>query len=230
MTLYEAIASEAHCLIAGATGSGKSVVINGVLHAIVSQKSPEQYSLVLIDPKRVELIEWSKLPHCLAYASELSGKRSIPDVLKQVCDEMDRRYRLLQGQGLKKWQSGHIAVIVDELADIATDNRTRDSLCRIARLGRAANIHLIVASQRIAITDKLMPAEMRANIDARLCLRVSEPKDSRMVIGIKDAAFLPIYGYGIYISPKLQGARKFNIPMVSEADKNRAIHFWDSRS
>jgi S-DNA-T family DNA segregation ATPase FtsK/SpoIIIE len=135
-----------HLLIAGSTGSGKSVLINSLIYTAL-YRSPNRCRLILIDPKRVELIDYKQLPHTIAYASE---PPDIAATLVRAVDLMEQRYKRMQAVRTKKSTEADIFIIIDEFADLMTTQKrqTMPNIIRLAQLGRAANLRLILATQR----------------------------------------------------------------------------------
>lgn len=197
--LYDNFLKQPHLLIAGATGSGKSVLINDFISYILKVKTPEQARLILIDPKKVELYKYISCPHALKYASE---NKDIIKVLDLLIDEMMKRYTVLQRQNKVSWQGTHLYIFIDELADLLTTEKKAvlPKLQRLAQLGRASGIHLIMATQRP--TKDILSGQLKVNLDSRVALRVATPQDSRNIIDISGAEQLPRYGQALYKSPE----------------------------
>lgn len=210
--LYADIMRQHHTLIAGTTGAGKSVVLNGLLY-IAMCNPPEAAQLVLIDPKRVELSIYKRLPHCLTYAETpaqaLDALRTASRILDRRLDEMKRR-------GLTQYDGGGVYVIVDELADLVLNATYKcdilDLLQHIGTLGRAAGVHLIAATQ--APSRQTLPARLAVNFTAQLALRCRSAIESRQIIQQTGAELLPEHGRGIYYTPKLMRAGYVNIEMI----------------
>ena len=115
--IYDDMSKQSHLLIAGKTGSGKSIVINGIIHALLLQNVPSAAGFVLVDPKRVELIDYKNIPHCLYYASE-PGQPA--DALRYALRITENRFSVMQARHEKKYTGGNVYVIIDELADLMT--------------------------------------------------------------------------------------------------------------
>lgn len=231
-----------HLLIAGATGSGKSVCVNSVITSILMRAKPDEVKLVMIDPKKVELSMYNGAPHLLAPVVNDPKKASI--VLKKIVEEMERRYDLLSDSGTKniegynrmiqrKIDSGdlsvkklpYIVVLIDELADLmlVAAKEVEDSIMRITQMARAAGIHLIVATQRPS-TD-VITGVVKANIPSRIAFTVSSSIDSRTIldmtgaeklIGKGDMLFLPM---GEGTPTRIQGS------FVSEEEVQRVVDY-----
>lgn len=231
-----------HLLIAGATGSGKSVCVNSVITSILMRAKPDEVKLVMIDPKKVELSMYNGAPHLLAPVVNDPKKASI--VLKKIVEEMEHRYDLLSESSTKniegynrlmekKIASGdifakklpYIVVLIDELADLmlVAAKEIEDSIMRITQMARAAGIHLIVATQRPS-TD-VITGVVKANIPSRIAFTVSSSIDSRTIldmtgaeklIGKGDMLFLPM---GEGTPTRIQGA------FVSEEEVQRVVDY-----
>lgn len=147
-TPFLRLAERPHLLIAGATGSGKSVALNGIIHSLMMTQSPLRCQFVLIDPKKVELVQYACLPHCARYASD---HPDIVRALQWAVDETDHRFSIMQACGLKEYNGAHLYVVIDELADlmVSLKKETLPLLQRLAQIGRAACVHLIACSQNV---------------------------------------------------------------------------------
>ncbi|MBO4675764.1 MAG: DUF87 domain-containing protein [Elusimicrobiaceae bacterium] len=177
-----------HTLIAGVSGSGKSYVENLLIKQILEKDA----ALMLIDPKRVELIEYKDNPKVIRYAAEIDD---CVDTLYQAESIMMDRYRWMQQNGLKTFNGGPLYIIIDEVAPLARgDNKKeiRERLYQMSSLGRAARVFLIVCTQRS--TADVLPRDIVVNLDI-VCLRQRKPIDSRELIGIPDACKLPRIGF-----------------------------------
>lgn len=218
--LYMDMLNQSHLLIAGATGSGKSVLINGLIYTAL-YRSPNAVRLVLIDPKRVELCQYRKLPHALRYASEPAD---MVKALTDCVDLMERRYKAMQSREETKSDEAAVYIIIDELADLLTTNKREvlPILCRLAQLGRAANVHLIGATQRP--TKDVLSGQLKVNLDARVALRCPTPQDSRNIIDRKGAETLPRYGKGYYLTPELFTLT--DIPRIDPEELQTRVAWW----
>ena len=222
--LYEDMYSQPHLLIAGATGSGKSVVINGIIYTLLLS-GPDKAGLILIDPKRVELVQYKKTPHCLLYASE---PHEITEALQRTVNLIEDRYKRMQRQQTRKYDGSDIYVIIDELADLMTTNKkqVQPLIQRICQIGRAAKVHLIAGTQRP--TADIIAAAITVNIDARVGLRTRNAQESRNIIYQTGCEQLPRYGQGYYMTPA--GLTLYNIPMYSDQQINAIVKHWTSRA
>ncbi|PLR77694.1 cell division protein FtsK [Bacillus sp. V3-13] len=218
-----------HLLVAGATGSGKSVCINGIITSILMRAKPHEVKLMMIDPKMVELNVYNGIPHLLAPVVTDAKKAS--QALKKVVSEMERRYELFSHTGTRniegyndyvKRQNAeeeasqpllpYIVVIVDELADLmmVASSDVEDAITRLAQMARAAGIHLIIATQRPSVD--VITGVIKANIPSRIAFAVSSQTDSRTILdmggaekllGRGDMLFLPV---GASKPVRVQGA------------------------
>lgn len=219
-SIYKDMLQQPHLLIAGATGSGKSVVINALIYTAL-YSSPAGAQFVLIDPKRVELVDYKRLPHTLRYASEPG---EVVQALQYAVSITESRYKNMQRRGIKKYDGSNVYVVIDELADLMTTNKRRVQplLQRLAQIGRAANIHIIAATQ--CPLAKVIPTEIKVNFDARVALRTRSAQDSRNILGITGAERLPRFGQGYYMTP--EGTQRYYIPMYSGEELNSRVQWW----
>ncbi len=187
-----------HLLIAGATGSGKSACINSILGSLLFKATPRELRLILVDPKRVELLPYNGLPHLLAPV--VTDPRRVLSVLRWLCQEMERRYHLFAAGGVRdigrhnqKAQLGEgeflpfIVVVIDELADLmmVAPREVEDAIQRLAQMARAAGIHLILATQRPSVD--VITGVIKANIPSRIAFAVSSQVDSRTILDVPGA-------------------------------------------
>ena len=202
-----------HLLIAGSTGSGKSVCVNSIIMSLVFRSSPEDVKLLLIDPKVVELAEYNGIPHLLMPV--VTEPRKAAGALGGAVQEMERRYHLFAENNVRDIKSfnklaatdpnlekmPYIAIIIDELADLmmVVGKDVEDSICRIAQKARAAGMHLIVATQRPSVD--VITGLIKANIPSRIAFAVSSQVDSRTILdgagaekllGMGDMLFMPV--------------------------------------
>lgn len=224
-----------HLLIGGATNSGKSISLAGIIMSLILRNTPKDLRLVMIDPKRVELSLFEGLPHLMCPV--VKDVKEAPGVLRAVWREMDRRYDQFSEEGVRNidgWnakkgedeQLPYIVVIIDELADLMMQaaNEVEASICRLAQLARATGIHLIIATQRPSVD--VITGTIKANISSRIAFSVSSQIDSRTIldqsgaeklIGRGDMLFLPIDGSK---PTRIQGA------YVSEAEIESVCTHW----
>ncbi|MDQ0253653.1 S-DNA-T family DNA segregation ATPase FtsK/SpoIIIE [Evansella vedderi] len=220
-----------HLLVAGATGSGKSVCINGIIVSILMRSKPHEVKLMMIDPKMVELNVYNGVPHLLSPV--VTDPKKASQALKKVVNEMERRYELFAYSGTRNIEGynayikreneklpeedehqplPYIVVIVDELADLmmVASSDVEDSITRLAQMARAAGIHLIIATQRPSVD--VITGVIKANIPSRIAFGVSSSTDSRTILdgngaekllGRGDMLFLPV---GANKATRIQGA------------------------
>ncbi|WJY28683.1 MULTISPECIES: DNA translocase FtsK [Sporosarcina] len=231
-----------HVLIAGATGSGKSVCVNGIIISIIMRAKPHEVKMMMIDPKMVELNVYNGIPHLLAPV--VTDPRKAAQALKKVVAEMERRYELFSHTGTRniegyndhidQWNEEndekhpkmpYIVVIVDELADLmmVASNEVEDAITRLAQMARAAGIHLIIATQRPSVD--VITGIIKANIPSRIAFAVSSAVDSRTILdsggaekllGRGDMLFLPA---GASKPTRVQGA------FVSDREVESVVDF-----
>jgi len=222
------LAERPHLLIAGATGSGKSVALNGIIHSLLMTQSPFNCQFVLIDPKKVELSQYRSLPHTAQYASE---HPDIVHALQWAVDETDRRFSVMQKREIREYDGPHLYVIIDELADlmVSIKKETLPFLQRLAQIGRAARVHLIACTQNVlAVT---IPTVLKCNFSAILGLRTANKQQSRFLISESGCEMLPDpkregKGYGFL----RDGAdlEKLLIYKYPESETKFAIEWWTS--
>ena len=187
-TPFLRLAERPHLLIAGATGSGKSVALNGIITSLLMTQSPFRCRFVLIDPKKVELAQYADLPHTDQYASEH------PDIIRALrwaVDETDHRFSYMQHRNLKEYDGPHMYVVIDELADlmVSIKKETLPLMQRLAQIGRAARVHVIACSQNVlAVT---IPTVLRCNFSTILGLRTCNAQQSRFLISSTGCEMLP---------------------------------------
>lgn len=230
------LAKMPHMLIAGATGSGKSVCINTLITSILYKATPKEVRLVLIDPKVVELNNYNGIPHLLIPV--VTDPKKAATALNWAVVEMTNRYKLFAQSGVRDINSYNekqqreekdtlpkIVVIIDELADLmmVAPGQVEDSICRLAQMARAAGIHLIVATQRPSVD--VITGVIKANIPSRIAFAVSSQADSRTILdmggaekllGKGDLLFYPV---GASKPKRLQGA------FISDAEVERVVSF-----
>lgn len=177
-----------HTLLAGVSGSGKSYTEHKLIDKLITENS----ALILLDPKKVELIEYKNDPHVIRYATDTDD---CIDSLYQSESIMYDRYRDMQKKGLKTYDGDPVYIIIDEIAPLARGDNKKEVLERlyqISSLGRASKVYLIICTQRS--TADVIPRDIVVNLDV-VCLRQRKPRDSQELIGIPDAAKLPRIGF-----------------------------------
>lgn len=230
-----------HLLIAGTTGSGKSVCINAFISCLVFNNPPERLRLIMIDPKKVELVRFDGLPHLIGKV-EVEADRAV-GVLRWLTAEMDRRYELfakvgarnLNGYNRRARKQGddgeplpYIAVFIDELADLmhTYPGDVERTLCRLAQMARATGIHLVVATQRPS-TD-VITGLIKANFPARLSFAVASGMDSRVILDTVGAEHLLGKGDMLYLSPDASGPARIQGVFVSDKEVEQLVSYWQS--
>lgn len=218
--LYLDMLKQPHLLIAGATGSGKSVAVNGLIYTAL-YNAPNEKQLILIDPKRVELAQYKRLQHCIKYASE---PKDMINALKLAMDITEQRYKRMQKRGLRKSTEADIYVIIDELADLMTTNKKeiQPLIQRLCQIGRAAGVHVIACTQ--CPLSSVIPTPIKVNFDARLGLRTRSAQDSRNIMGFAGCETLPRYGQGYYMSPDINS--KVIVPYYDDETLQERIKYW----
>lgn len=217
---YDNLLQEVHLLIAGATGSGKSVVVNGMLYTALLNPVSD-YNFILIDPKRVELAQYKDVPQTICYTSEPD---TMVNALKLAMDICEKRYKKMQKQGIRKYQGTKILVVIDELADLLTTNRKQvfPLIQRLCQIGRAASIMVIACTQ--SPIARIIPTELKVNFDSRIALRTSCKQDSRNIIGVPGCENLPIYGQCFY--KRSIGITRWKVPFYSDSDIQELVDMW----
>ena len=228
------LAKMPHLLVAGATGSGKSVCLNGIIASLLVSATPDQVQLVMIDPKRVELTVYNGIPHLKS--DVITDPRLAAGALFEMTKEMDARYERFAKAGVRKieeWNQAnpddrlpYIVIVIDELADLMmiAPGKVETLICRLAQLARATGIHLVVATQRPSVD--VITGIIKANIPSRIAFAVSSQIDSRTILDMGGAERLLGRGDMLYLpidAPKpirAQGA------LIHGAEVNRLVAFW----
>lgn len=222
--LYVDMLDQPHLLIAGTTGSGKSVIINSLIYTALFNppgRAAGGVQFILIDPKRVELSIYRYLPHTIVYAADPPERLY---ALQYALSITESRFRQMQVDQIRKYQGGHVYVIIDEYADLMTTQKrdTMPIVQRLAQIGRAARVHVILATQ--TPISRILPTEIKCNFDSRVGLRTRSTQDSRNIIGRPGLETLPRQGYGVYMTP--DGDSTIKIPMISDADIIARVNHW----
>ncbi len=229
-----------HLLIAGTTGSGKSVCIAAITACLVMNNTPADLRLVMIDPKMVELVRFNGLPHM--YGKVETDIQRILGVLRWVVLEMDKRYKLLEQMHARNIDSFNrkarrhksieplprIVVLLDELADLmmTAPDQTEPMLIRLAQLARATGIHLVVATQRPS-TD-VVTGLIKANFPARISFAVASSVDSRVILDTGGAESLLGHGDMLFMPPEVAAPVRVQGVMVSDAEIDKLILYWQT--
>ena len=231
------LAAMPHLLIAGTTGSGKSVCINAIIACLLLQNTPHDLRLVMVDPKRVELTTYNGIPHLLApVVVEL--ERVVP-ALRWISREMDERYRRFSKEGVRNLADYNdrmrlagqrtlpwLVVVVDELADLMmlAPDETERALTRLAQLARATGIHLVIATQRPSVD--VVTGLIKANFPARIAFAVASSVDSRVILDQPGAERLLGRGDMLFQSPDAASPVRMQGAFVSEAELVQLIAYW----
>jgi S-DNA-T family DNA segregation ATPase FtsK/SpoIIIE len=222
-----------HLLIAGATGSGKSVVVHAILTSLLYKNSPATLRLIMIDPKRVELSIYEGIPHLISPVVT-ENKKAI-GVFRWALAEMDRRYDILLKAGnrdIKSYNAGHkdeplpfVLIVVDELADLMSTfgKEVEGSIVRLAQMARATGIHLILATQRPSV--EVITGLIKANIPARIALQVASQIDSRTILDAGGAEKLLGGGDLLFTSAEFSQPRRIQGSYITEAEINKVAGF-----
>lgn len=217
----ERLLTAPHVLIAGQTGSGKSTALDTIIYSM-SGRRPKEMTAFVIDLKRVSVAQWKPIPHIRRYVTEPGECIS---ALESVCVKMDDRYRQMEMLGIREWQGSDLYLIVDECADLLdTVKGSYDYLKKIARLGRAAHIHLILCTQ--SPSRKVIPSDLTLNITHKVGLRCDSAIESRQVINAKGCEDLPMYGYGLLRCPQEREPVLCEIHKIDDREINRVVEYW----
>lgn len=222
-----------HVLIAGQTGSGKSVCINSWIATLLFRASPDELRLIMVDPKRVELTPYSGIPHLLTPV--IVEPEKVISALKWAVSEMERRYKIFTEVGAKNIEgfnntSGiqslpYIVIFIDELADIMlfSPAEVEDNICRLAQMARATGIHLVLATQRPSVN--IITGLIKANIPTRLAFAVASMMDSRVILDSPGAEKLLGRGDMLYIPPEQAKPSRVQGCFVSDKEITRLVDF-----
>jgi S-DNA-T family DNA segregation ATPase FtsK/SpoIIIE len=227
------IAKMPHVLIAGQTGSGKSVCINAFLASLLFRASPNDIKLILVDPKRVELTGYNGIPHLLSPV--IVEPEKVISALRWVMAEMDRRYKLFAEAGARNVDtynemSGfqalpYIVIVIDELADIMLFSpvEVEDAITRIAQMSRATGIHMVLATQRPSVD--VITGLIKANIPSRIAFAVASQIDSRVILDTQGAEKLLGKGDMLYLPPEQAKPLRIQGAFVNDKEINALVSF-----
>lgn len=223
--IYEELLNQTHLLIAGATGAGKSTVVNGMIHAALFH-SPAMVRFILIDPKGTELDEYKRLPHTLAYADSLNDCVSTLNFAMEI---VRQRMKDMKHKKQRTYEGSNIYIIIDELMILMTRVK-REALPvmqDILSLARCAKVHLIACTQSPIAA--VIPTQLKCNFDSRLALRTVSAQDSRNIIGIKGCETFPNpvidhKALGYYRHGAMMDIHE--LPMISDSERQRLITHW----
>jgi hypothetical protein len=232
-----------HLLIAGATGAGKSVMINAIIASILMQATPDDVRLLMVDPKMVELNMYNGIPHLLAPVV-IDVEKIVP-LLKNALNEMEKRYRLFSQLGVRNLDSYRklraeriskgdsslqilpaIVIIIDELADLmmAAPEEVEGMICRLAQLARATGIHLVIATQRPSVD--VITGLIKANIPTRISFMVSSAVDSRTIIDMGGAERLLGRGDMLYLPADAGRPERIQGAFLADEEAERLVNYW----
>lgn len=251
MSYFGDLAKAPHLLIAGATGSGKSVTIHTIITSLLYRNSPDNLKFIMIDPKRVELTLYNKIPHLLTPVITDAKKTIL--ALKWAAKEMDRRYDVLQAEGLQNISSYHknvvdpamkkmlkdkssgeevtletmpyIVIVIDELADImqAYPRELESAIVRLAQMSRAVGIHLILSTQRPSVN--VITGLIKANVPSRVALQVASQIDSRTILDMSGAEKLLGAGDMLYLSGEMSQPQRIQSAYISEGETKSVVKY-----
>ncbi len=235
------LAKMPHALVAGTTGSGKSVTIHSIITSLLYRNGPEDLKLILVDPKRVELTLYNKIPHLLTPVITDAKKTIL--ALKWAAKEMDRRYDILEAESVRDIESYHsniyakakksdeaekmpyIVIVIDELADImqAYPRELESSIVRLAQMSRAVGIHLILSTQRPSVN--VITGLIKANVPTRIALQVSSQVDSRTILDQGGAEKLLGAGDMLYASAEMSQPERLQSAFISEEEVKKVVSY-----
>ena len=234
-TVVVDLAKMPHLLVAGATGSGKSVFINTVVSSLIMERSPAEVRLLLVDPKRVELTPYNGIPHLLTPVVVETDQ--VIGLLKGLIHEMFSRYKRMEEIGVRNIDGynrkmpdkiPYIVVAVDELADLMMTAAfdVEQSICRLAQLGRATGIHLVVATQRPSVD--VVTGLIKANFPSRVSFGVTSQIDSRTILDTVGAEKLLGRGDMLYQAQDASRPERIQGVFISDAEIERVVNFWQT--
>jgi DNA segregation ATPase FtsK/SpoIIIE, S-DNA-T family len=242
------LASMPHVLIAGSTGSGKSVAINAMIMSVLFKSTPEQVRMILVDPKRVELGMYEGIPHL--FTPIITEAKLAANALRNAVREMERRLKLLAANHVrnidqfnKLFENGseylfddvdqeplpYIIIIIDELADLMMLDRANveESITRLAQMARAVGIHLVLATQRPSVD--VITGLIKANVPTRMSFRLATKVDSRTIIDSNGAESLLGKGDMLYLPPGTSRVQRVHAPFVTEKEISAVTAFWKAQ-
>lgn len=213
MNVTNTILNDTHILIAGTTGSGKSVLLNNIIIGLLKSKNPD---FIFIDIKMVELQEYKYIKNCIQYAD---NNNTIIQAIKKSVGIIEKRFKYMQKNHLKKYNGNDIYIIIDEMADLLTYSDLKKviypDLCRILQIGRAAGVHVIACTQD---PTKSLLGRIKINFTGIIGLRTATKNESKNIINTSGLEILPEYGTAIYLKNGYKNPFTFNL--VNETEKN----------
>lgn len=242
-----------HLLIAGSTGSGKSVLLNCLIMSVLFKSTPEEVRMILVDPKRLELGLYEDIPHLLTPV--ITDARKAANALRNAVLEMERRFRVLSDHGVRNIEQYHrqfaqhgdqdgallgeeegpeplpyVLIVIDELADlmIVEGHNVEQSVMRLAQMARAVGMHLVLATQRPSVD--VITGLIKANFPARISFRVATRVDSRTILDVMGAEHLLGRGDMLFLPPGSSRLTRVHGPLVTEAEINRVVEFWKAQA
>ncbi|WKZ27064.1 MAG: DNA translocase FtsK [Candidatus Paceibacterota bacterium] len=236
LSVYGSLERMPHLLVAGATGTGKSVMVNGILLSLLYKHSPETLKLILVDPKRVELSIYNDIPHLITPV--ITDTKKVMGALKWAVSEMDRRYDQLSKVGSRDLFSYNtkmvaegkdimpfIVIVIDEMADLMASfgRDVEAAIVRLAQMSRAVGIHLILSTQRPSV--EVITGLIKANITSRIALQVASQIDSRTIIDMAGAEKLLGRGDLLFMSGDAAKLRRVQAPLVTEKEVHDVVAF-----
>lgn len=229
------LAQMPHLLIAGTTGAGKSVCVNGIIACLLLQNTPDDLKMVMVDPKRVELTGYNGVPHLVAPV--IVELERVVGTLQWAMREMDNRYKRLADMGARnivefnkkakgKDKMPYIVIIIDELADLMmlSPEETERGITRLAQMARATGIHMVIATQRPSVD--VVTGLIKANFPARIAFAVASSTDSRVILDTTGAERLLGQGDMLFQSPDAAAPVRMQGCFVSENELNNIIDYW----
>lgn len=231
------IAKSPHVLVCGSTGSGKSVCINTIISSILSQCDPSEVQMVLIDPKQVEFSKYNKLKSFLS-CEVINNIHKASNALYTICSNMDKRYRMISAKGCKDIDEfnaissekySRAIIIIDELADLMMrcKKEVEPLLVRLAQMGRACGIHLVLATQRPS--REVVTGLLKVNIPTKICFKVPSAVNSRVVLDVAGAEKLTGYGDGLLLNPDGRDPIRFQGSFVESEEIEDLIKYINTQ-
>lgn len=227
--LFDSVLSQPHVLIAGTTGSGKSVFMDGLIREMLFRPpgdAPGYTECILIDPKGTELYKYAKLPHTIRYCWK---EDDYINTLEYAVGLMEKRFAISRRKGDRLYNGSNVYLFIDEWADIKTTvgKKAVPLLQRLCQKGRASRIHVVLATQHCSV--KILPEEVRCNFDCRIALKTTTKATSRIIIGESGAEMLQ-RGFCIFHTPdRVMEGKAFNhvvVPWIKDAQLEEFVNWW----